>query len=199
VGTGSLPVTEQGLFPAEHRALRELYALTRQFGGHWARLDDKLDPAPEVLARGVDASKQLLEELASRTAAYDLHGVPAATGTGAWTSRLRGASDLLLERNQALRGATLDLQHVITLLAYLAGLAAQRDDLALAEWLREWETRLRAIAGEVQAAVVAEAEDPERAIQPYDGSKLGRAGHKLAVSLGTLGEAIDGHAAKHRS
>jgi hypothetical protein len=199
VGTGSLPVTEQGLFPAEHRALRELYALTRQFGGHWARLDDKLDPAPEVLARGVDASKQLLEELASRTAAYDLHGVPAATGTGAWTSRLRGASDLLLERNQALRGATLDLQHVITLLAYLAGLAARRDDLALAEWLSEWESRLRAIAGEVQAAVVAEAEDPERAIQPYDGSKLGRAGHKLAVSLGTLGEAIDGHAAKHRS
>jgi len=48
----------------------------------------------------------------------------------------------------------------------------------------------------VQAAVVAEAEDPERAVQPYDGSKLGRAGHKIQVSLGTLGEAFDGRAAK---
>jgi hypothetical protein len=191
-------VSDQVLFPAEHRALRELYALARQFGGHWARLDDKLDPAPEALARGVEASKQLLEELASRTAAYGLHGVPAATGAGVWTSRLRGAGDLLLERNQALRGATLDIQHVITLLAYLAALAARRDDLALAEWLSGWETRLRAIAGEVQAAVVAEAEEPERAIQAYDGSKLGRAGHKLQVSLGTLGEAYDRHAAKRR-
>jgi hypothetical protein len=198
VGTGSLPVTDQGLFPAEHRALRELYALARQLGGHWARLDDKLDPAPDVLARGVEASKQLLDELASRTAAYGLHGVPAATGAGVWTSRLRGASDLLLERNQALRGATLDLHHVITLLAYLAALATRRDDLALAEWLSDWETRLRAIAGEAQAAVVAEAEDPERAVEAYDGSKLGRAGHKLAVGLGTLGEAVDGRAGRRR-
>jgi hypothetical protein len=198
MGTGPPPVTGNGLFPAEHRALRELYALTRQFGGHWARLDDKLDPAPDVLARGVDASKELLAELASRTAAYGLHGVPAATGAGVWTSRLRGAGDLLLERNQALRGAVLDVEHVILLLAYLAGLATRRDDLALAEWLSGWETRLRAIAGEAQAAVVAEAEDPERAVRPYDGSKLGRAGHKLQVSLGTLGEAYDARAAKRR-
>lgn len=196
MGPGPLPVTDKGLFPAEHRALRELYALTRQFGGHWARLDDKLDPAPEVLARGVDASKELLGELASRTAAYGLHGVPAATGAGVWTSRLRGAGDLLLERNQALRGAVLDVEHVILLLAYLAALATRRDDLGLAEWLSAWETRLRAIAGEAQAAVVAEAEDPERAVQPYDSSRLGRAGHKIAVGLGTLGEAYDARAAR---
>jgi hypothetical protein len=191
-------VTGQGLFPAEHRALRELYAMARQLGGHWAKLSDKLDPSPDVLARGVDASRQLLEELAPRTAAYGLHGVPAATGAGVWTSRLRGASDLLLERNQALRSATLDIQHVITLLAYLAALATRRDDLALAEWLSGWETQLREIAGVVQAAVVAEAEDPERAVQPYDGSTLGRAGHKLQVGLGTLGEAYDSRAAKRR-
>jgi hypothetical protein len=199
MGTGPLPVTDQGLFPAEHRSLRELYAMTRQLGGHWGRLADKLDPAPDVLEHGVAASKELLAELADRTAAYGLHGVPAATGAGVWTSRLRGAGDLLLERNQALRSATLDIQHVITLLAYLAALATRRDDLALAEWLSAWETRLRAIAGEVQAAVVAEAEDPERAVQPYDGSKLGRAGHKLQVGLGTLGEAYDARAARRRS
>jgi hypothetical protein len=186
------------LLAAEHRALRELYALTRQFGGHWARLDDKLDPPPDVLARGVDASKELLAELAERTAAYGLHGVPAATGAGAWTSRLRGAGDLLLERNQALRSAVLDVQHVTTLLAYLAALADRRDDAALAGWLRGWETRLRAIEDDARAAAVAEADDPERAVQAHDGSRLGRAGHKLAVSLGTLGEAYDGHAAKRR-
>ena len=198
MGTGSLPVTEQGLFPAEHRALRELYALARQFGGHWARLADKLDPAPDMLGRGVEASKELLGDLASRTAAYGLHGVPAATGAGAWTSRLRGAGDLLLERNQAVRGALLDLQHVITLLGYLAALAERRSDTDLANWERGWELRLRALAEEATHAVAAEAEDPERAVQPYDGSKLGRAGHKLAVSLGTLGEAYDARVGRRR-
>jgi hypothetical protein len=198
MGTGPLPVTDHGLFPAEHRALRELYALTRQLGGHWARLDDKLDPAPDVLGRGVDASKELLGQLETRTAAYGLHGIPAATGVGAWGSRLRGAGDLLLERNQAMRSAVLDVQHVITLLAYLGALAEGRGDAALADWHRGWETRLRAIGDEAHAAVVAEAEDPDRAVEAYDRSKLGRAGHKLAVGLGTVGEAIDGRAAKRR-
>lgn len=196
MGTGPLPVTDQGLFPAEHRALRELYALARQLGGHWSRLADKLDPAPEVLDRGVEASKQLLAELAERTAAYGLHGVPAATGAGVWTSRLRGAGDLLLERNQALRSSVLDVQHVLTLVAYLGAVAAKREDTALAGWLRGWETRLTTLRDDIHAAAVAEADDPERAVAAYDGSKLGRAGHKLAVGLGTLGEAFDGRAAK---
>jgi hypothetical protein len=198
VGTGSLPVTDQGLFPAEHRALRELYALARQLGGHWARLADKLDPAPDVLDRGVAASKELLAELADRTAAHGLHGVPAATGAGVWTSRLRSAGDLLLERNQALRCAVLDVQHVVTLAAYLAGLAARRNDTELAGWLRGWETRLSALRDDIHAAAIAEADDPEGAVQPYDSSRLGRAGHKLQVGLGTLGEAYDSRAAKRR-
>jgi hypothetical protein len=198
VGTGSLPVTGQGLFAAEHRALRELYALARQFGGHWARLDEKLDPAPDVLARGVDASKQLLEELAARTAAYGLHGVPAATGAGVWTSRLRGAGDLLLERNQALRTAVLDIQHVTTLLAYLAQLADGRSDTALAGWLRGWESRLGRLEDEVRAAAIAEGGDPERAIRSADGSPVGRAGHAIALKFGALGEAVDSRAARKR-
>jgi hypothetical protein len=199
VGTGPLPVTDQGLFPAEHRALRELYAMARQLGGHWGRLADKLDPAPDVLERGVAASKELLAELADRTAAHGLHGVPAATGAGVWTSRLRGAGDLLLERNQALRSSVLDAQHVLTLLAYLRTLAARREDAALADWLGGWETRVTELRDDVHAAAVAEADDPEQAVQPFDGSKLGRAGHKLQVGLGTLGEALDSRAARRRS
>jgi len=189
-------VSDQGLFPAEHRALRELYALTRQLGGHWSKLDAKLPEPPPVLRRGVDASKELLSELAERTAAYGLHGVPAATGVGVWGSRVRGAGDLFFERNQALRVAVLDVQHVTTLLAYLATLADGRADTALAGWLRGWESRLQRIEDEVRAAVVAEGADPERAIQPYDGSRLGRAGHALAQKLGTLGEAYDSRAGR---
>jgi hypothetical protein len=189
-------VSDQGLFPAEHRALRELYALARQLGGHWAKLEGKLDDPPDVLERGVDASKELLAELAERTAAYGLHGVPAATGTGAWSSRLRGAGDLMLERNQALRTAVLDVQHVTTLLAYLAQLADGRSDTALSGWLRGWESRLGRIEDEVRAAAVAEGGDPERAILAADGSRVGRAGHAIALKLGTLGEAIDSHAAR---
>jgi hypothetical protein len=196
VGTGSLPITDQGLFPAEHRALRELYALARQLGGHWSRLAGKLDPAPDALDRGVEASKELLAELAERTAAYGLHGVPAATGAGVWTSRLRGAGDLLLERNQALRSSVLDVQHVVTLVAYLGALAAKRNDTALAAWHRGWEARLVTLRDDIHAAAVAEADEPERAVAAYDDSKLGRAGHKIAVGLGTLGEAFDGRAAK---
>jgi len=198
VGARAIPVSEQGLYPAEHRALRELYAFTRQLGGHWSKLQDKLDDPPSVLAQGVEASKALLAELAERTAAHGLHGVPAATGAGIWVSRARGASDVFFERNQAMRAAVFDVQHLTTLLGYLAALAEHRSDGELASWLRGWETRLLAIEADMRAAAVAEGTEPERAVQPYDESRLGRAGHAIAVKLGTLGEAFDGRAARKR-
>jgi hypothetical protein len=111
---------------------------------------------------------------------------------------LRGAGDLLLERNQALRTAVLDVQHVTTLLAYLAQLADGRSDTALAGWLRGWESRLGRFEDEARAIAVAEGGDPERAIQPADGSRAGRAGHAVAVKLGSLGEAVDSRAARRR-
>jgi hypothetical protein len=195
VGTGPLPITAQGLLPAEHRALRELHAMSRHLAAHWARLAERLGGEPaEVLERGADAARELLRELAERTAAHDLHGFPAAQGAGVWEARLRAAGDLLLERNQALRYAVLDIQYVTTLLAYLAELAKRREDAALAAWHRRWETRLRDIEDAARAIAVAEGQQPERAVEPAAPSSLGRAGHAVANGLGTLGEAIDGSA-----
>ena len=186
-------ITENGLYPAEHRGLRELHAMTRQLAGHWTKLARKLGGAPAgPLERGAAAAMEMLPELDERTAAYDLHGTPAAQGVGGGMARVRGGGDLMLERNQALRGAVLDAEHVTTLLAYLASLAEHRGDADLVEWLRGWELRLRAAQSEVRATVVALGAEPDAAIEPADTGRLGRAGHSLAAGLGSLGEALDG-------
>lgn len=202
MGAGAIAdavVTGQGLYPAEHRALRELHAMTRQLVAHWGKLARRLGgDAAEALDAGVAAAHELLGETAERTAAYGLHGLPAAQSTGRGIAGLRGASDLMLERNQALRGAVLDAEHVTTLLAYLAALAANRQDAALAAWHRRWEVRLRGHEDAVRAVAVAQGSDPDGAIEPAEPSTLGRAGHSIASGLGTLGEAIDGSAIGRR-
>jgi hypothetical protein len=189
-------MSDEGLFPAEHRALRELYALTRQLGGHWAKLDGKLDDPPAVLARGVEASRDLLAELAERTAAYGLHGVPAATGAGAWGSRLRGASDLFFERNQALRTAVLDVQHVTTLLAYLEAVSASAGTTDLAEFCHEWRGEMARVEERMRAGAVAVGKDPDYAIEPLDPSMFGRAAHSAQYWFGTFGEWFDRRSAE---
>jgi hypothetical protein len=174
--------------------------MASQLATHWGRLGPRLGGAAgDVLAAGARDAREFLDELSERTGAHGLHGFPAAQGVGGRLANVRNlAGDLLLERNQALRAAVLDVQHVTTLLAFLAALADRRGDAKLAVWHRGWETRLRAIEDDARAAAVAEAEDPERAIQAYDSSKLGRAGHKVAVGLGTLGEAYDGRVGRRR-
>ena len=192
MGAGPLPVSDNGLFPAEHRALRELYATGRHLAGHWDRLAGRLGGEPaDVLSRGAAAAREMLRELAGRTAVHDLHGEPAAQGAGGQLAHLRGAADLLLERNQALRGAVLEAAHVGLLLAYLAELASTRGDTDLAGWLRTWEGRLRELEGAARGIAVAEGHHPERAIEPANDSRLGRAGQSIAAGLGTVGEAID--------
>ena len=184
----------QGLYPAEHRALRELYAMASQLASHWTRLGGRLGGAPgDALAAGASAARELLRELASRTAAHGLHGFPAAQGVGGRLAGARNmAGDLVLERNQALRAAVLDVAHVVTLLAYLSALADRRGDAMLAAWHRRWEVRLLEAQDRVTATVVAMAEDPADAILPATPGTAGRAGHSLANALGTVGEAIDG-------
>ena len=195
MGAGPLQVSDQGLFPAEHRALRELHAMTRQLTGHWGRLGQRLGgDAGAVLDRGAAAARELLGELEERCAAHELYGFPAAQGIGANAAGMRGISDLLLERNQALRGAVLDIAHVTLLLGYLAELAERRDGGELAAFHRRWETRLREIEEAARAAATAEGREPERAIEPAETGRAGRAGHAVANGLGTLGEAFDGSA-----
>jgi hypothetical protein len=208
VGAGRQSVSEpseQGLFPAEHRALRELYAMARQLATHWERLSERLGGgAGHALAGGAHTAGELLRELEERTAAHGLHGFPAAQGVGGRLADLRNyAGDLLLERNQALRAAVLDVAHLTTLLAYLSALADRRGDAAFAAWHRRWEVKLRDEQERVMAAVVALAEDPAAAVEPASPTVLGRAWHGVANGLGTLGEAIDastvGRAARHVS
>ena len=98
----------------------------------------------------------------------------------------------MLERNQALRLAVLDAEHVATLLEYLAALADKRGDEPLAAFHRHWRDEIAAARDAVRHAAIALADDPDDAIRPAEGSLLGRAGHGAATALGTVGEAIDG-------
>jgi hypothetical protein len=178
------------LLPAEHRALRELHATTRQLESHWRKLAARLgDP---LLAEGSAVARELLDELRSRVGdEHDLHGQPSAQAVGARLAGARGVSELLLERNQAFRSALLDLQHVTTLLGYAAALADTRGDEALAAWQRGWADRLSALEDRARAAAAAMGADPESAIAPADQGRFGRAGARLVVAIGTAGEAID--------
>jgi hypothetical protein len=183
-------VTDAGLYPAEHRALRELSAFARQLVGHWERLGGRL--GEPLLGDGASTARELIGELTDRCGAYGIQLYPASQGVGGTAAGARGVSDLLLERNQALRSAVHDIQHVTMVLGYLGELAEHRGDTDLATWHRGWETRLRAIEDEARALAVAEGREPDRAIEPAGPGGLGRAGHAVANGLGTLGEALDG-------
>jgi hypothetical protein len=178
---------------AEHRALRELYAFTRQLARHWDSLAKRLggDEAT-ALSAGARAAEDLLGELAPLTAARDL---PTATMVR-FVSRFAAARpqvpDRALERNQALRFAALDAQHVVTLLAYLANLAAADGDDELRAFCSRWERKLRTHERAVRLAAIAMGERPDEAVSPADSSLAGRAGAKLNSSVGAFGEWFDG-------
>jgi hypothetical protein len=190
------------LHPAENRGYRELYAFTQQLGDWWARLAGRLDDHDTVAAleRGVEAGGRLLGELAERTAAYGLHGRPAASGVGARIASGRSeVADRFLERNQALRLAVPDVHRLRVLLDYLAAVADTRDDEGLAQFCRSWERRLGRIEGPVRRAAVATGEDPDGAIEPLEPSPVGRAAHGIATAFGAAGEWVDGRVADRRS
>jgi hypothetical protein len=181
--------------PTRHRGLRELYAFTRRVAVHHARLATRLDgfaEAAAVLDQSRAAAEQLLAELREITPERDLYGSPAAQGVG---TSLGGATavvgDRFLERNQAVRLAVGEVQHLTTLLAYLRIASEREDDQRVAAFCAGWAERLGELETSLREAAARMAVDPDAAIRPLDGSLAGRAGHAAANAIGTVGEWVD--------
>ncbi|MEA2267740.1 MAG: hypothetical protein QOD55_966 [Solirubrobacteraceae bacterium] len=187
------------MHPAEHRALRELHVFARQLARHWDRLGGRMagEAGPLLTAGAADAAA-LVRELGAAAAQRGVHGEPAAALAGRFASARPSSPDRLLERNQALRYALLDVQHCVTLLGYAAGLAATRGDEPLREICARWQERLTGHEAAVRAAVLALAGRPDEAIAPADPSPAGRLGQRIAAGAGALGEWVDGRAARRR-
>jgi hypothetical protein len=189
------------LHPAENRGYRELYVSGRYAAKRLTRLGLALEgsDAREPVDKAAESLGKLLEELGPLTARHDLYGNVAAQGGGASFGVLRGAVfDRFLERNQALRLAVDDLEHVATLLAYLAKVSETRGDAKLPEFCRSWERRLRRQVSAVRKAAVTLGERPDAAVEPLDPSSAGRAAHKVAWAVGTVGEWTDRQVARRR-
>jgi hypothetical protein len=187
------------MHPAEHRALRELHVFARQLARHWERLGARMGgDAGRLLTDGAAGARALVEELTEATTARDLPTEPAAAFAGRLASARPPSPDVLLERNQALRHALLDVQHCTTLLAYLAALAATRGDEPLRALCARWEERLAAHERAVRGAVIALGAHPDDAIAPADPSLAGRLGQRVAAGAGAIGEWVDRRAAARR-
>ena len=186
------------LHPAEIRGYRELFLTGRQLVARWKRLANGLEGtgAEDALRGAVRAVDQMLGALEPTTARYGLHARLAAEGTGARIGAARSVVlDRFLERNQALRLAVGDLEHVTTLLAYLARVGDDLGHPDLAAFCRSWEQRLASSSDGVRGAAIGFGADPEAAIEPLDSSAVGRAAHRTAWAVGTVGEWIDRRAA----
>jgi hypothetical protein len=187
--------------PAEHRGLRELYVMARQLRDHWRALAGRLEtaaPEPAALLReGSDAARALIGELADVTAARGLHGRPAAQGFGARLASIHTLLlDTTLEVNQALRLAVLDVVHVVVLLEYLAALTRTDGDGELEAFLKGWAPRIRAHEEALRTAAVTLADAPDAAVGAAAPGRAGRIAHHAATAVGTLGEWVDGRAAR---
>lgn len=188
------------LHPAENRGYRELYLTAREAETRLERLSGRLpEEAALPVGKAAAALRELVHALRPETARHDLHSELAAEGGGARIGTVRAAIlDRFLERNQALRFAVDDLEHVTTLLAYLAELSAKRKDKRLPEICHGWERKMRRHVGTVRKAAIALAADPDGAIEPLDPSPIGQLAHGSAVAVGTAGEAIDRKVAQTR-
>ena len=179
------------LHPAQNRQFRELYAATRHVVNHYRALAQKLDV--DALHDGAAAARRLLDDLRRQTERYGLYGYPAAQGVGANAARARtGVGERFLERNQALRFAVLDVQHVVTLLGYLASVSQANGNQDLVDFCHTWEATMLEVERAVRAAAVDLGQSPDYAIEPLDGSAVGRAAHGFAQGLvGGFGEWFD--------
>jgi hypothetical protein len=171
------------MHPARHRALRELGAFARQMGDHWEALGERLDlPA---LTAGSAAAREVLREVRELSAARDLKIGPAALGAGRVARARPPVPDAVLERNQALRFALLDVEHLIVTAEYVGALSETEGDDELAEACKRWKADLQKPARAARRAVSTLAKDPDAAIEP-----LGKA-QKIGYLIGWFGEAAD--------
>jgi hypothetical protein len=187
------------LHPAENRGYRELYLFSRQLAHHWSALATRLEDSPVAggLTRGSTFARDLVEELGPLTAAHGLHGQPAAAGLGASVGRGRSrVRDRFLERNQAVRFAVGEVQHVVTLLAYLERLSSVSANEELEQFASRWQRKLRRLENEVRRATAELGAEPDGAIRPLDSSLLGRAAHSIGQAAGAVGEWLDRRAAE---
>ena len=187
------------LHPAQNRGLRELVATARQLADHWSALRPhfaRTAPA-RTLERGAAAAQDLIGEVKPLMEARGLYGGPAAQSVGKSLAGSRSAvGDRFLERNQALRTALLDVQHVATLLGYQAQIAETRDDTELAKALRRNERKLLTIERAARRAAVELGKQPDKAIERVDPSPAGRVAHGAANTVGTVGEWVDRRAGR---
>jgi hypothetical protein len=189
------------LHPAENRGYRELYLTGRQTAKRLGRLASAFagTSTREPLDKAAESIERLLSELAPLTARHDLYGGVAAEGAGANLGVVRSAVfDRFLEQNQALRLAVDELEHLATLLGYLASVGETRGDAELTEFCRSWERRMRRQVGAARKATNELGADPDAAIQPLDASAASRAAHGMAWAFGAVGEWTDRKVARRK-
>jgi hypothetical protein len=187
------------LHPAENRGYRELYAFTRNVASHWPQLADRMaaSSGEKPLREGAAAAEALLAELERTTPEYGLYGKPAAQGVGDSLAKARrGVRDRFLERNQALRLAVSDIQHVVTLLGYLEQVARTRGDERLRTFCSDQRARLMPVERTARAAAIELGNAPDDAIEPVDRSAAGRVAHGAAYAFGSVGEWLDRRAGR---
>ena len=187
------------LHPAQNRGLRELVATTLQLADHWDALSSRFErtAARATLDRGATRARALLDAIKPLMEARGLHGGPAAQSVGKSLAGTRSAvGDRFLERNQALRTAVLDVQHVVTLLGYQAEIAEKRRDAELARALRRHEKALLTVERAARKAAVELGRKPDAAIERVDRSPAGRVAHGAANTFGTVGEWVDRRAGR---
>jgi hypothetical protein len=182
------------LHPAQNRGLRELIATATQLAAHWSALRSRFprSGAGRTFDRGAAAADALIDDVRPFMEARGLYGGPAARSVGKSLAGSRSTvGDRFLERNQALRTAVLDVQHVVTLLGYQAEIAATRGDAELAKALRRHETKLLSVERAARKNAVELGRRPDAAIERVDPSPAGRVAHGAANTVGTVGEWVD--------
>jgi hypothetical protein len=163
------------MHPAGRQALVELSAASRLLCERWSTLAGRLaGPEAVLLRNGADHTSDLMAEVGRLAEEREI----ALDESLALPETLREAasSDRFLRRNEALRGAVLDVQYVSTLLAYADAVAASDRDAELGSLCARWQGPMLALENGARGLAIAAADEPDHAIAPADGSPVERAG-----------------------